>query len=156
MIVFHRYFLWYPLAGYLLTEAVTEAVPLAHDPNPTYAAELGRVVRTLHDRGVEHGDLKAANILLSRSSRSVIRLIDLVGAKAGLSVPRSRRVADLARLAASFVENTRVTNGTRLRVLQAYLAAMPRLDTEWNVWWRQIRSKVTAKVERNRDRGRPL
>jgi tRNA A-37 threonylcarbamoyl transferase component Bud32 len=156
LIVFHRYFLWYPLAGYVLTEGVPDAVPLAHDPNPAYAEELGRVIRTLHDRGVEHGDLKAANVLVSHSDSPMIRVIDLVGARAGASVSRSGRVADLARLAASFHTSPCVSNGTRLRVLRAYLDTVPRYADEWKEWWRQIRVGVMAKVQRNRDRGRPL
>jgi len=169
-----------PLTGYVVFEKVPDAVELdvavaglneVHQKEilQTWAERLGRLLRLMHEREVSHRDLKAANILLSRtglpachSSKSGredchpedLVLIDLVGVEVGREVPFQIRVRDLARLNVSFVNSPVVRLSDRLRLLQSYLG--PVNCGDWKSWWKSIAEATEAKVERNRRTGRPL
>lgn len=155
--VFHRRRLGFPTVGYLLTELVPGAVQLdaavaAGAAGPLL--RLARVLRMMHDRGVSHRDLKAANILLANGADPV--LIDLVGVRTGVRIDVPRRAKELARLNVSFLSSRRVTRSDRLRFLRAYLAAGPALGVGWKKWWALVSRATAAKVERNRRAGRAL
>lgn len=154
LLVLHRYKLGLPTAGYLLTEIVLDPKP-THVDGKAYRGgwALPRILRTMHDRGVSHRDLKAANILLSHDGPT---LIDLVGVRIGRSVPFRLRCRELARLNASFLGSPHVSRTVRLRFLHTYLAAGPRLGNEWKLWWKAILQATEAKVLKNRKAGRPL
>ncbi|HXD86128.1 MAG TPA: lipopolysaccharide kinase InaA family protein, partial [Urbifossiella sp.] len=113
----HRYRFGLPAEGYLLTEKVDAAEPLT----PRVAFQVARLLRTMHDRGVSHRDLKASNILLANGREPTF--IDLVGVRVGSSVPFRVRCKQLARLNASFLADPAITRPARLRFLQVYLAA---------------------------------
>jgi tRNA A-37 threonylcarbamoyl transferase component Bud32 len=161
--MFHRYRLGiYPAEGYLLTEKVpgavglSEAVRACRDPRAlrAWGEKLARVVRTMHDRGVSHRDLKAPNVLLGTGATPV--LIDLVGVCAtAADVPFERRAKELARLNASFLEMPHVTRGERLRFLRAYLCAGGS-EPDWKKWWKAVSEATAAKVAKNRRSGRTL
>jgi tRNA A-37 threonylcarbamoyl transferase component Bud32 len=171
--------------GFLLTEMVPEAVSLT-----AYVAcllslsdqerrtmlrqrieQLARLVAVMHDRGVCHRDLKAANVLVSGASIQVptvkedfgpFWLIDLSGAKLGNSVPESGRLRDLTRLYVSFHATRGLTRPDKLRYLRNYLRRMSFADPRrvrtqtWKRWWRTIERGAQAKIERNQRNGRPL
>ena len=149
LLVLHRHRHGLPAEGYLLTERVPDARPLDAVTGPA----LARVLRTMHDRGVSHRDLKASNVLLTNGSPT---LIDLVGVRVGRPVAFRQRCRELARLNASFHTSPHVRRSTRLRFLRAYLAAGPRLDPDWKAWWQPIQAATAAKVAKNRKSGRPL
>lgn len=108
----------------------------------------------MHDRGVSHRDLKAANILLSGGTDPA--LIDLVGVRLGSPVPFKQRSKELARLNASFLSDPAVSRTVRLRFLLTYLnAGDPRL-ADWRSWWNEIGRATAAKLAKNRRTGRPL
>jgi serine/threonine protein kinase len=156
--VFHRYRNGLPAEGYLLTELVPCAVQLdaaarAGIPRET-VLRLARVLRQMHDRGVSHRDLKAANVLLANGTDPV--LIDLVGVRTGVRLTAARRAKELARLNASFVAIPAVTRGDRLRFLRTYLAAGESLGVGWKSWWNLVSRQTAAKVARNRRAGRVL
>lgn len=157
-----------PAEGYLLTEQVPhalglpEAVSACRDPRVlrTWAERLARVVRTMHDRGVSHRDLKAPNVMLAHAARepmsAVPVLIDLVGVRAGAgAVPFARCAKELARLNASFLAVPHVTRTERLRFLRAYLSA-GESGAGWKMWWAVVSAATAAKVEKNRRNGRPI
>ena len=157
LFVAHRYRHGIPREGY-----VADAVELPDFVSSASFAELrqlcetlGRLIRTLHDRGVSHRDLKAPNILLSGRLRTPV-LIDLVGVAVHTVVTDRLRCRDLARLNAGFVHSPQVSHTVRLRLLKAYLTAWPRLHTEWKPWWRAIAAATVKKVLKNLHRGRPL
>lgn len=139
--------------GYLAVAAVPGAVTLhewvGRRPDRrrmiAFAATLGRVLRTMHDRGITHRDLKSSNVLVDAADRPW--LIDLVGASSRLAVPAATRQRDLARLAVSFLDSTTVTNGLRRSFLAGY-------GCDWRAWWQAIGRRATAKAARNRRRGR--
>jgi serine/threonine protein kinase len=118
------------------------------------AADLGRIVRTMHDRHVSHRDLKAPNILLDRGRTPT--LIDLVGVRAGPAVPFAVRVRDLARLNASFLSSPVVSRTDRLRALTAYLGVPPQPGRSWKAWWAAVARATRAKAAKNARTGRPL
>lgn len=163
LFVAHRHRFGLPHTGYVAFEVVPEAVELpdwvgsaGFDELRRLAGPLGRLVRTLHDRGVSHRDLKAPNVLLSGPDRRPV-LIDLVGLSVHRDVPDRLRRRDLARLNAGFVHSPRVSHTLRLRVLRAYLNAWPQLrHEEWKGWWRAIAAVTAAKVRKNSRSGRPL
>lgn len=64
---------------------------------------VGRAVAAMHDLGVAHPDLNAANILVGRAGgRAAVTLLDLDGARLhGGGVPAARRRAEVLRLCRS-------------------------------------------------------
>jgi serine/threonine protein kinase len=167
--MFHRYRAGIlPAEGYLLTEKVpngiglSEAVRACRDLHilRVWAERLARVVRTMHDRGVSHRDLKAPNVMLQDAATDPANatpvLIDLVGVKASAdAVPFARRTKELARLNASFLTMPNVTRTERLRFLLAYLRTGVR-ELDWKKWWKAVSLATAAKVEKNRRSGRVL
>ncbi len=123
--VFHRYRSGLPAEGYLLTEMVPEPAPLRRRFTSRPLVKLARLLRAMHDRGVSHRDLKAANILLAHGSEPV--LIDLVGVRTRVRLSDANRAKELARLNASFLDSLAVTLADRLRFLRAYLSAGTQL-----------------------------
>jgi serine/threonine protein kinase len=106
----------------------------------------------MHDRGVSHRDLKAANILLEHGTDPVF--IDLVGVRLGSPPSFKQRTKELARINASFLGA--ITRTARLRFLLTYLNAGERRLANWKDWWRAIRTATEAKQAKNRRSGRPL
>ncbi len=158
--VAHRHRLGLPREGYLIFEFVAGAVELPVAVAGANLAErwrladtLGRLLRDLHDRGVSHRDLKAANILVAEE-RPV--LIDLVGVRLGLVIADKERVRNLARLNASFFTSAVPTRTDRLRFLRAYLSWSAWPAADWKKLWRAIGVETLAKVEKNRRSGRVL
>jgi tRNA A-37 threonylcarbamoyl transferase component Bud32 len=168
LLLAHRYRLGVPVVSYLVVEKVPVAVGLPEAvaavaeqaPNArrrfvcTLAADLGRLVRTLHARGVSHRDLKAPNILLADTHTPT--LIDLVGVRTSRAVSVVVRVRDLARLNASFLSSPVVSRTDRLRLLTAYLAAPPQMGRSWKAWWCTVARATREKVAKNARTGRPL
>ncbi|VTR97265.1 mn2+-dependent serine threonine protein kinase : Mn2+-dependent serine/threonine protein kinase OS=Singulisphaera acidiphila (strain ATCC BAA-1392 / DSM 18658 / VKM B-2454 / MOB10) GN=Sinac_2919 PE=4 SV=1: Kdo: Kdo [Gemmata massiliana] len=157
-----------PAEGYLLTEKVphaiglTEAVKACRDTRVlrSWGEKLARVVRTMHDRGVSHRDLKAPNVMLQNAAIDPVNatpvLIDLVGVRASLNaVPFARRAKELARLNASFLATPHVTRTERLRFLRAYLSVGER-QLGWKTWWNAVSAATAAKVAKNHRSGRVL
>jgi hypothetical protein len=153
--------------GYLLTEKLEGAADL-HDflagldalpPRERRAALRRRIdqvawlVRDLHRRRLSHRDLKAANVLVAGAS---VWLIDLVGVELFRKLPHTRRVQNLTRLNASFVNSATLTRTDRLRFLRIYLEWGLRGRTGWKKWWRAVEQATRAKIRRNQRRGRPL
>jgi tRNA A-37 threonylcarbamoyl transferase component Bud32 len=168
LLLAHHYRLGVPVVSYLVVEKVPaaaglpEAVAAVADLSPDarrrflhiLAADLGRLIRTMHDRGVSHRDLKAPNILLADGHTPT--LIDLVGVRTGRAVPSSVRVRDLARLNASFLSSRVVSRSDRLRLLTAYLAAPPQMGRSWKAWWSAVARATREKAAKNARTGRPL
>jgi tRNA A-37 threonylcarbamoyl transferase component Bud32 len=151
--VFHRYRAGLPSEGYLLTELVAEPVPLG-SAEKSAARTLARLLRAMHDRGVSHRDLKAANVLLAHGREPV--LIDLVGVRTRARLVESQRAKELARLNASFLDSPLVSHPDRLRFLQAYLSAGVGFRVDWKNWWKMVSRATAAKVAKNRRNGRTL
>jgi tRNA A-37 threonylcarbamoyl transferase component Bud32 len=169
--VVHRYRAGTPREGYLLTERIVGATEL-HDwlrhlaglgsRQRTAALRsridcIARLVRDLHERGLTHRDLKAANFLTPLDPADHRAwFIDLVGVRRPARVTRGRRVQNLSRLSASFVDHALVSRSEKLRFLATYLNWGLQGKAGWKGWWREIAAATQAKVTRNARRGRPL
>jgi tRNA A-37 threonylcarbamoyl transferase component Bud32 len=160
--VLHRYRWGMPATGYLLVENVPAAVGLDEalrrlrdrSARAQLVQRVARLLRTMHDRGVSHRDLKAANILVTADQQPVV--IDLVGVRTRRQVPLARRARELARLNASFWTGSTLRRSERLQFVLAYLAAGPDLGVDWKNWWKLVFTATRAKVQRNQRRGRML
>jgi tRNA A-37 threonylcarbamoyl transferase component Bud32 len=122
-----------PRRSYLAMEALEdvstlEDILLQKKPCPVprkmLAPRVGRLVRDLHDAGVLHLDLHAANILVNRSGRPL--LIDLHGARRFKSLSKAQRIRDLVSLAGSFLVHG--TRTDRLRFFRAYATRLQGLS----------------------------
>ena len=160
-LVLHRYRHGFPAEGYLLCEKVEVAEPLnvavarADEESRRRLIEtLARWLRAMHDRGLAHRDLKAANILVGPTGE--VTFIDLVGVRARKSVPYDLRLRDLTRLNASFVNSPDLTDDDRKRFLETYLQTGMRKAPDWSAWWAAIAERTRAKVKKNARRNRPL
>jgi serine/threonine protein kinase len=151
--VFHRYRGGLPAEGYLLTEMVPEPAAV-RDGAKQVIVKLARLLRTLHDRGVSHRDLKTANILLADGTEPTF--VDLVGVRTRVRLTDEQRAKELARLNASFLNSARVTRGERLRFLRAYLACGTAFQADWKKWWGMVSRATAAKVAKNYRKGRTL
>jgi hypothetical protein len=83
-------------------------------------------------------------------------LIDLVGVERYRTLPRRRKVQNLARLNASFHGRTCLSRTDRLRFLRKYLTGCPHDQSNWKKWWKQIERATEKKISRNRRLGRPM
>jgi tRNA A-37 threonylcarbamoyl transferase component Bud32 len=151
--VFHRYRFGVPLEGYLLTEMVPDSTPLG-EAGTRATERVARLLRRMHDRGVSHRDLKAANILLAGGREPT--LIDLVGVRTRAQLSEEQRAKELARLNASFLNTPSITRTERLRFLFAYLAAGTHPRLNWKYWWELVSRATAIKVAKNRRNGRDL
>jgi tRNA A-37 threonylcarbamoyl transferase component Bud32 len=183
--VFHRRSGGLSQEGYLLTERIPDAVGLAayvvhlasldDSKRPALLRrcleQLARLVAVMHDRGVCHRDLKAANVLVSSCTSQLpslkedfgpFYLIDLAGATLGHAVDETRRMRDLTRLNASFHQNAILTRTDKLRFLRNYLrrpyfaVGRKARKHDWKHWWRSIERATRLKIARNLRNGRPL
>lgn len=160
-LMLHRKKFGFTSVGYLLCDRVEKCKHL-HDAVREFdrPARLGlierlaRQIRLMHDRGVSHRDMKAANILVTAWGGCVF--IDLVGVRLQSKVPRAIRIRDLTRLNASFVNATQVTRSDRLRFLRTYLLWGLHGSAGWRDWWKQVAVATEAKVRRNARKNRPL
>jgi tRNA A-37 threonylcarbamoyl transferase component Bud32 len=172
--VFHRHCLGLPREGYLVMEKVSDALDLAEynqrlASQPTAVRQpllrdmlvrIGRLLGTLHQRQLSHRDLKAPNLLLRMDTDGLtvkeVLFIDLVGVRRHGKLQRRRRVQNLARLNASFRQQSGLTRTDKLRALRAYLAWGLHGRLGWKRWWNEIAAATEAKARRNQRLGRPL
>jgi serine/threonine protein kinase len=115
---------------------------------------LARWIRLIHERGIAHRDLKAANILIADDDEC--QFIDLVGVRTRKRVNRRTRIRDLSRLNASFLSSPHISRTDRLRFLRVYLLWGLRGKAGWEEWWNEIALATREKIERNARRNRPL
>jgi serine/threonine protein kinase len=151
----------FPTVGYVLFERIDDAWHLHEtvarvdtDSLQQIVDLLARWIRIMHDRGISHRDLKAANILVTADGRC--QFLDLDGVRIHRRVGRPTRVRDLMRLNASFLSSPRVTRTTRLRFLRTYLLWGLNGKEGWKSWWKEVDQATQQKVRQNLRRNRPL
>ena len=104
----------------------------------SFLGGLARTVRRMHDRGVFHADLKAANVLVADGR---LQIVDLDRVRFSLDVPERDRIFNLAQLNASVTPP--LTRTDRLRALRLYFGRCPSLWRNERRWIREI-MRVTA------------
>ena len=159
-LVLHRRSWLGPREGFLLCDKIPgkdlTCLPDSLSKKWQRIDQLARCIRLMHERGVVHRDLKAANFLLDDNKEEAITFIDLVGSSRAKNPTIPRRVKDLMRLNASFLANLDVTRTDKLRFLRVYLHWGLEGRANWKIWWTQIAEATSRKQARNLKRGRPL
>jgi hypothetical protein len=71
-------------------------------------------------------------------------------------LPYSRRVQNLGRLNANFVQQTLLSRTDKLRFLRVYLQWGLKGRKGWKKWWKNIEQATRAKVQKNLRNGRKI
>jgi hypothetical protein len=116
-------------------------------------SQVAVLVREMHRRQISDRDLKAPNVLLSEDKAW---LIDLVGVSFCRRLSRGRRLQNLARLSASFWNDSRLRRTDKVRFLRDYLQWGLHGKEGWKAWWHAIEARTRVKVDRNLRTDRPL
>ena len=119
-----------PVTSWVVVEDLRPAVPAAFAvergeaaPEAVLAA-LARLAIDLHRTQVDHGDLKATNVLLRRAARGLEpALVDLEGVRFPRRLSEARRIAALAELNASLSDVHPAA--ARRCAFELYAAALP-------------------------------
>jgi hypothetical protein len=152
------------LESFLLTHFLVGSTPLpalmptllaAPKRRRALAFELGRVVGVLHAAGLDHGDLKHSNLLVTADDR--IALLDLDS----LIPPRPptwrRRVRALGQLEAYAIDlYPELPRTDRARVLRAYFEREPSLRVRRRALVSAVRAWVERRLARWQGRDRAL
>lgn len=115
------------VTGYLAGTRSLSSHLIDAGPPPECWREMGRMLRRFHDRGVDHPDLTAHNILLDDTGRAFLVDFD----NAALRAPGAWKRAGIARLQRS-LRKVALESGTQFdedgwaRLLAAYAAGAPR------------------------------
>lgn len=152
----------------LLTEALPDAADLdsflhqQHEslsPTAWYRLKrrlvglLAQQVRDLQDRGFDHRDCKASNILVVEQPRLNLLWIDMDGLCLRRRLSRRRQLRPLARLYVSLLDLPGLTRTDRLRFLKAYCARSGTPPDAWRHTWRAVHAvsakKIRAKAARS-------
>jgi tRNA A-37 threonylcarbamoyl transferase component Bud32 len=117
------------------------------------AERLGLLIGRMHAWGIEHGDLKGSNLLVvERGEEMQTYVIDADDLKIGGRLSRSRRAADLARLATSIQAHPWVGRTTVCRFFRAYASRLSPADAAWQPLWREVARRSRRMIRRKRRR----
>jgi len=121
-----------------------------HDINQkkSLILQVAHLVRSLHDCGICHRDLKASNILVQRISEKAgkVYLVDLDSARIRKGISKKGRIRDLARLNASLFFTTGISTTDRLRFLFNYLRIFRAHDNIVHTYWQTIAELTRKKL----------
>ncbi len=160
-LVLQRYSGNRPGEGYILCEKIPDALPLNEwwtktnelDARRTLLFQLGILIRQMHERGFLHRDLKAPNILVTKTGQLVI--LDVVGAQRRYPLSNADRLKDVGRLATSALM-LKVSATDKLRFVWMYTGWGLYGKGGWKEWWAEVVQWVRFKIEKNKEKGRPL
>jgi serine/threonine protein kinase len=110
--------------------------------------QVAYLIRSLHDCGICHRDLKASNILVQKNSQQMgkLYLVDLDSARIQKEIPKKGRIRDLTRLNTSLFYNTGLSATDRLRFLHNYLRTSCARDTIVHTYWQAITEQTRKKL----------
>ncbi|MCX6358126.1 MAG: hypothetical protein NT045_09710 [Candidatus Aureabacteria bacterium] len=152
-------------AMHLLGDAffITEAIPavstladlvqrLPGTARRRLVRDFALFLRTVHSRGVYHGDMKATNILVQHRTGDNFRfyLTDLDFVRTGLRVPRRLAIRALVQLNKSLLDLTALGIVERRLFLRAYLG--PRHRDECPRAWKKVRRITERKIRQQQRR----
>jgi tRNA A-37 threonylcarbamoyl transferase component Bud32 len=111
--------------------------------------QVANMIRSLHDCGICHRDLKASNILVQGISKQAekLYLVDLDSARIQKGVPKKGRIRDLSRLNASLFFTTGISTTDRLRFLHNYLRTSFARDKIVHTYWQAITEQTRKKLK---------
>ena len=109
--------------------------------------DLARLVRTVHDAGVNHRDLYLVHVLRTAEGRDA--LIDLHRAQVRRRVPARWRAKDLAALAFSAEDAAPLSRFERLRFVRTYTGEpLPAHFAAHAAFWRRVAQRAARMRER--------
>ena len=111
--------------------------------------QVANMIRSLHDCGICHRDLKASNILVQRISKQAekLYLVDLDSARIQKGIMENGRIRDLARLNASLFYTAGISTTDRLRFLHNYLRTSCARDKIVHTYWQAITEQTRKKLK---------
>ncbi len=119
--------------------------PAARHEKRAMVLAVARLFRELHAAGVYHGDLKAVNLFVQRSSAGPrVVLADYDRVVFDRTVSARRRVKNLAQLSASVAVCISLTD--RLRFFREYAADDPERLAAWQNWFRRVTEECRRKI----------
>lgn len=142
-----------PLREHLRVES-SERSPIAwRRQRVALRTELARQLRTFVDRGCEHHDCKADNLLILSGRAPRVVWIDLDGVRIrSTPTPRDAIVRMLARLFVSLAEEPAVARTDALYVLKRMTQRFGAPRDAWRSWWREIAAGVAQKSAQREQR----
>jgi tRNA A-37 threonylcarbamoyl transferase component Bud32 len=169
--IVERYFGLTRTDSILFVEYVTDSVDLetfmtrnvgALDPRrqravkATLIESVVRLLKTFHERGFVHRDLKAPNLLVNWTApydgRPNLTLIDMDGIRHVWRPTEGQQMRALVRLCSSLLSSPGCTCTDRLRFLKGYLTGPGQTAAKWKDIWRQIHVQVCEKLYAKEDR----
>ena len=113
--------------------------------------KTAHVIRTMHDQGVCHGDLKSANVLVEKKEGQddKIYLVDLDSTRIKTRLERKDRIGDLARLNVSLLNTRTVSTPDRLRFLKHYLHVSKKRDGGVRNYWKETVLNTQKKLKKS-------
>jgi serine/threonine protein kinase len=117
--------------------------------------QVAYLVRSLHECGICHRDLKASNILVQKNPGQIqkLYLTDLDSARLQTRVRAKERIRDLARLNASLFYTKSLSTADRIRFLRDYLRTRSPRDAKLHLYWKAIAKHTLKKLRPNRIQG---
>ena len=109
------------------------------------------LVRMMHERGIWHRDLKAANILVQKApgDNPQLYLTDLDSIRFKQTVEPRERMRDLARLNVSLLTIPSISVRDRLRFLYSYLNTSRTRDKKLRAYWVAIGRETGKKLAKD-------
>jgi len=109
------------------------------------------LLKTFHDRGFAHRDMKAPNLMVTwpapHEGRPRLTFIDMDGIRYVRRASERHRLRAIVRLCASLLGSPACTSSDRLRFLQRYLMGPGRSTAQWKQYWRAIYREVCSKLD---------
>lgn len=154
---------WGPLVldSILITEAIPGACDLETWLRRTHAASrpdvwlmrkrqmadlMAQHLRRLHERGFEHRDCKAGNVLVAGQPKSKLLWIDMDGLRRARRWSKKGELRALAALHVSLSDVQGLNLADRVRFLRAYTARFGADRRAWKTLWRQLEPLVAART----------
>jgi tRNA A-37 threonylcarbamoyl transferase component Bud32 len=126
-------------------EWIEGALPLwehvrRHGVSRPFLEHLAGLLRRMHERGVEHRDLKANNVIVRDGA---VWIIDVDRVRFTREAGREARVLNLAQLNAA--TGAPVTRTDRLRFWFAYAGSNRERRLNWKAWVREVMAKTVER-----------
>ncbi|MFN0136862.1 MAG: lipopolysaccharide kinase InaA family protein [Phycisphaerae bacterium] len=118
----------------------------------TLSAMVVRELRMLHERGFEHRDCKAGNLLVAPEPDLRVLWIDMDGLRIVSRRDPRRELTALARLYVSLAEVPGLGRTDFARALRDYLARYGGSRRDWRETWREMQPMIARKVVAKRVR----
>jgi len=122
----------------------------------TLIQSVVRLLKTFHDRGFVHRDMKAPNLMVKWPApyqrEPLLVFIDMDGIFHRRRCGESQRLRAVVRLCASLVDSPACTSSDRLRFLKGYLTGPGRTPDAWKLHWRRIHEEVCSKLREKQSR----